>query len=89
MPDPEKFCFDEEFVRGKILLIQSTDGFQRGAKFLIGRCIRRKKGLKKQFSGGLPVDVFLLDVIISVAADQFQAEDYGIEGQGKTGRSRD
>ena len=89
VPDPEKFCFDEEFVRGKILLIQSTDGFQRGAKFLIGRCIRRKKGLKKQFSGGLPVDVFLLDVIISVAADQFQAEDYGIEGQGKTGRSRD
>ena len=35
------------------------------------------------------MDVFLLDVIISVAADQFQAEDHGIEGQGKTGRSGD
>ena len=29
----------------------------------------------------LPVDVFLLDVVVSVAADEIQTEDHGVEGQ--------
>ena len=48
-----------------------------------------KDRLKKQLAGGLPVDVFLLDVVVSVAADEIQTEDHGVEGQGNAGRGRD
>lgn len=35
------------------------------------------------------MDVFLLDVVVSVAADEIQTEDHGVEGQGNAGRGRD
>ena len=48
-----------------------------------------KNRLKKQLPGGLAVDIFLLDVVVSVAADEIQAEDHGVEDQGNAWRGRD
>ena len=35
------------------------------------------------------MDVFLLDVVVSVAADEIQAEDHSVEGQRNAGRGGD
>ena len=72
-------------VRNKAELDELVESSLRGAALWD----EVKDRLKKQLAGGLPVDVFLLDVVVSVAADEIQTEDHGVEGQGNAGRGRD